>query len=127
VARDAKGGVAVHRIADPEDGAVCTAGGVVEERELVGAHAVDERDRQTRRVARRPGYPGYYNLSTHFPWIGRRTAQLEGAGAYVGSFRGILRFLQREPLGAPQTIARAGRREGPAWAPPRCGASKPTT
>ena len=31
---------------------------------------------QTRRVPRRPGW---YNLSTHFPWIGIRTAQLDGA------------------------------------------------
>lgn len=44
---------------------------------------------QTRRVPRRPGY---YNLSTHFPWIGMRTAQLDGA--HVEFFRGI-----RNPLG----------------------------
>jgi 3-deoxy-7-phosphoheptulonate synthase len=44
---------------------------------------------QTRRVPRRHGY---YNLSTHFPWIGMRTAQLEGA--HVEFFRGI-----RNPLG----------------------------
>jgi 3-deoxy-7-phosphoheptulonate synthase len=44
---------------------------------------------QTRRVPRRPGY---YNLSTHFPWIGMRTAQLDGA--HVEFHRGI-----RNPLG----------------------------
>jgi 3-deoxy-7-phosphoheptulonate synthase len=44
---------------------------------------------QTRRVPRREGW---YNLSTHFPWIGMRTAQLEGA--HVEFHRGI-----RNPLG----------------------------
>jgi len=44
---------------------------------------------QTRTVPRRAGY---YNLSTHFPWIGMRTAQLDGA--HVEFFRGI-----RNPLG----------------------------
>ncbi|HEU0036629.1 MAG TPA: 3-deoxy-7-phosphoheptulonate synthase class II [Kofleriaceae bacterium] len=44
---------------------------------------------QTRTVPRRSGY---YNLSTHFPWIGMRTAQLDGA--HVEFFRGI-----RNPLG----------------------------
>ncbi len=44
---------------------------------------------QTRRVPRRPGW---YNLSTHFPWIGMRTAQLDGA--HVEFFRGI-----ENPLG----------------------------
>ncbi len=44
---------------------------------------------QTRRVPRREGY---YNLSTHFPWIGMRTAQLEGA--HVEFHRGI-----RNPIG----------------------------
>jgi 3-deoxy-7-phosphoheptulonate synthase len=44
---------------------------------------------QTRRVPRRPGW---YNLSTHFPWIGMRTAALDGA--HVEFFRGI-----RNPLG----------------------------
>ncbi|HEY1555752.1 MAG TPA: 3-deoxy-7-phosphoheptulonate synthase class II [Kofleriaceae bacterium] len=39
---------------------------------------------QTRRVPRRTGY---YNLSTHFPWIGMRTAQLDGA--HVEFHRGI--------------------------------------
>jgi 3-deoxy-7-phosphoheptulonate synthase len=44
---------------------------------------------QTRRVPRRSGW---YNLSTHFPWIGMRTAQLEGA--HVEFHRGI-----RNPIG----------------------------
>lgn len=44
---------------------------------------------QTRTVPRREGY---YNLSTHMPWIGMRTAQLEGA--HVEYFRGI-----RNPIG----------------------------
>lgn len=44
---------------------------------------------QTRSVPRRKGH---YNLSTHFPWIGMRTAQLDGA--HVEFHRGI-----RNPLG----------------------------
>ncbi len=44
---------------------------------------------QTRQVPRRAGW---YNLSTHFPWIGMRTAQLEGA--HVEFHRGI-----NNPLG----------------------------
>lgn len=39
---------------------------------------------QTRRVPRRPGW---YNLSTHFPWIGMRTADPDGA--HVEYVRGI--------------------------------------
>jgi len=38
---------------------------------------------QTRRVPRRPGW---YNLSTHFPWLGMRTA---ASDAHVEYFRGI--------------------------------------
>ena len=34
-----------------------------------------------------PRNPGWFNLSTHFPWIGMRTAALEGA--HVEYFRGI--------------------------------------
>ncbi|MCA9683245.1 MAG: 3-deoxy-7-phosphoheptulonate synthase class II, partial [Myxococcales bacterium] len=44
---------------------------------------------QTRRVPRRDGW---YNLSTHLPWIGMRTAQIDGA--HVEYCRGI-----RNPLG----------------------------
>jgi len=39
---------------------------------------------QTRRVPRRPGW---YDLTTHMPWIGERTRQLDGA--HVEFFRGI--------------------------------------
>jgi 3-deoxy-7-phosphoheptulonate synthase len=44
---------------------------------------------QTRRVPRREGW---YNLSTHFPWIGMRTIHPDGA--HVEYFRGI-----RNPIG----------------------------
>ena len=44
---------------------------------------------QTRQVPRKPGW---YNLSTHFPWIGDRTRALDGA--HVEYFRGI-----RNPVG----------------------------
>ena len=43
---------------------------------------------QTRRV---PHREGWYNLATHFPWVGMRTADLDGA--HVEYFRGI-----RNPL-----------------------------
>jgi 3-deoxy-7-phosphoheptulonate synthase len=39
---------------------------------------------QTRRVPRRPGW---FNLSTHFPWVGQRTSH--PAGAHVEYLRGI--------------------------------------
>lgn len=39
---------------------------------------------QTRQVPRRTGW---YNLSTHFPWVGERTRSLEGA--HIEYFRGI--------------------------------------
>jgi 3-deoxy-7-phosphoheptulonate synthase len=44
---------------------------------------------QTRRVPRREGY---FNLTTHLPWIGERTRALDGA--HVEYFRGI-----RNPIG----------------------------
>ena len=44
---------------------------------------------QTRRV---PRHEGWYNLSTHFPWIGMRTA--DPGGAHVEYLRGI-----RNPIG----------------------------
>lgn len=44
---------------------------------------------QTRRV---PNRDGWYNLSTHLPWIGKRTTELDGA--HVEFFRGI-----RNPIG----------------------------
>jgi len=48
-----------------------------------GLHLLYEQA-QTRRVPRRAGW---YNLSTHFPWIGERTRSLDGA--HVEYFRGI--------------------------------------
>jgi 3-deoxy-7-phosphoheptulonate synthase len=53
-----------------------------------GLHLVYEQT-QTRTVPRREGW---YNLSTHFPWIGMRTADPDGA--HVEFFRGI-----RNPVG----------------------------
>jgi 3-deoxy-7-phosphoheptulonate synthase len=46
--------------------------------------ALHYEESQTRQVPRRTGW---YNLSTHFPWIGMRTAQLDGA--HIEYFRGI--------------------------------------
>lgn len=48
-----------------------------------GLHLLYEQA-QTRQV---PHTPGWYNLSTHFPWIGDRTRALNGA--HVEFFRGI--------------------------------------
>ncbi|HUO81838.1 MAG TPA: 3-deoxy-7-phosphoheptulonate synthase class II [Gammaproteobacteria bacterium] len=48
-----------------------------------GLHLLYEQA-QTRYIKRRQRW---YNLSTHFPWIGMRTAQLEGA--HIEYFRGI--------------------------------------
>jgi len=48
-----------------------------------GLHLLYEQA-QTRRV---PHRTGYYNLTTHFPWIGVRTSQPDGA--HVEYFRGI--------------------------------------
>ncbi len=48
-----------------------------------GLHLVYEQA-QTRQV---PHREGWYNLSTHFPWIGMRTA--EPGGAHVEFFRGL--------------------------------------
>jgi len=53
-----------------------------------GLHLLAE-EAQTRTVPRREGW---YNLSTHFPWIGLRTSDPEGA--HVEYFRGI-----RNPIG----------------------------
>jgi 3-deoxy-7-phosphoheptulonate synthase len=49
-----------------------------------GLHLLYEQA-HTRQVPRRTGY---YNLSTHFPWIGERTRAL--GGAHVEYFRGIV-------------------------------------
>ena len=48
-----------------------------------GLHLLYEQA-QTRQV---PHRTGWYNLSTHFPWLGMRTAQM--GGAHVEYFRGI--------------------------------------
>ncbi len=48
-----------------------------------GLHLLYEQA-QTRQVPRRTGW---YNLSTHFPWLGERTRNLDGA--HVEYFRGI--------------------------------------
>ena len=48
-----------------------------------GLH-LDYEQAQTRQVPRRPRW---YNLSTHFPWIGERTRAVDGA--HVEYFRGI--------------------------------------
>jgi len=57
----------------------------------------------TRRVPRRPGW---YNLSTHFPWIGLRTSSTEGA--HVEYFRGIANpiGLKIGPGTRPENLAR---------------------
>ncbi len=62
-----------------------------------GLHLLYEQA-QTRRV---PHRPGWYNLTTHFPWIGLRTA--DPHGAHVEYFRGIA-----NPIGikvGPETSA----------------------
>jgi 3-deoxy-7-phosphoheptulonate synthase len=58
---------------------------------------------QTRQVPRRPGF---FNLTTHFPWVGLRTNQADGA--HIEYLRGI-----ENPIGikvgastTPETIAR---------------------
>ena len=48
-----------------------------------GLHLCNE-EAVTRQVPRREGW---YNLSTHYPWIGNRTRHLDGA--HVEYFRGI--------------------------------------
>jgi 3-deoxy-7-phosphoheptulonate synthase len=55
---------------------------------------------QTRRV---PHRPGWYNLSTHLPWIGMRTAMVDGA--HVEFFRGI-----HNPVGV-----KVGPKMSPEW------------
>ena len=65
----------------------------------------------TRRV---PNRPGWYNLGTHLPWIGFRTADLDGA--HIEYFRGI-----ENPVGvkvgngtSARQILRLGERLNPA-------------
>ncbi len=71
---------------------------------------------QTRRV---PHRPGWFNLSTHFPWIGIRTAMLDGA--HVEYMRGI-----SNPVGVkvglptqPDELVRLAERLDPANEPGR--------
>ena len=66
---------------------------------------------QTRQVPRRTGW---YNLSTHFPWIGERTRALDGA--HVEYFRGIANPIGVKigPSGHPRRGAGAGRGAQPA-------------
>lgn len=66
-----------------------------------GLHLLYEQA-QTRRVPRRTGW---YNLSTHFPWIGMRTADIDGA--HVDYFRGIANPLAVK-VGPGMTSARLG-------------------
>jgi len=58
---------------------------------------------QTRRVPRREGW---YNLSTHFPWIGMRTADPDGA--HIEYFRGIVNpvGVKIGPDTSPETLCR---------------------
>lgn len=65
-----------------------------------GLH-LDYEQAQTRRVPRRTGW---YNLSTHFPWIGMRTAAPDGA--HIEYFRGIVNpiGLKIGPEMTPETL-----------------------
>jgi 3-deoxy-7-phosphoheptulonate synthase len=58
---------------------------------------------QTRRVPRRPGW---FNLSTHFPWIGMRTS--DPAGAHVEYLRGLANpvGVKVGPDSTPETVKR---------------------
>jgi len=53
----------------------------------------------TRKV---PRQPGWFDLTTHFPWIGMRTTELDGA--HIEFFRGI-----RNPIGVKIGVASDGR------------------
>lgn len=65
-----------------------------------GLHLLYEQA-QTRRV---PHRDGWYNLSTHFPWIGMRTAKI--GGAHVELFRGLANPIAVKVGGAmtPETL-----------------------
>jgi 3-deoxy-7-phosphoheptulonate synthase len=59
----------------------------IEQVEFFSSHEgllLDYEEAQTQRV---PRHEGWFNLSTHFPWIGMRTADPDGA--HVEYFRGI--------------------------------------
>jgi 3-deoxy-7-phosphoheptulonate synthase len=82
---------------------------------------------QTRRV---PHRPGWFNLSTHFPWIGIRTASPDGA--HVEYMRGIANpiGLKTGPGVSPEQLLRLCDILNPANEPGRlvlihrCGAAK---
>jgi len=80
----------VHAIADALDFFEGMTGSPVEKANLVTMYASHEglhlqyEQAQTRFI---PRLRRWYNLSTHLPWIGMRTAQLDGA--HVEYFRGI--------------------------------------
>jgi 3-deoxy-7-phosphoheptulonate synthase len=88
-AREAYGKV-VQTIADSLDFFEGMTGSPVEKANLVTMYASHEglhlsyEQAQTRYI---PRVQRWYNLSTHMPWIGMRTAQLDGA--HVEYFRGI--------------------------------------
>ncbi|MGH9722769.1 MAG: class II 3-deoxy-7-phosphoheptulonate synthase [Bryobacteraceae bacterium] len=67
-----------------------------------GLHLAYE-EAQTRRV---PRTPGWFNLSTHLPWIGMRTADPEGA--HVEYFRGIANpiAVKAGPATTPENLRR---------------------
>lgn len=69
---------------------------------------------QTRQVPRRTGW---YNLSTHFPWIGERTRALDGA--HVEYFRGIANPIgvKLGPACAPEEALALSERLNPANEP----------
>ena len=80
----------VHSISDALDFFEATNGGPIHEAQRVDFYASHEglhllyEQAQTRFIERRQRW---YNLSTHMPWIGMRTAALDGA--HVELFRGI--------------------------------------
>jgi 3-deoxy-7-phosphoheptulonate synthase len=71
---------------------------------------------QTRQVPRRTGW---YNLSTHFPWIGERTRALDGA--HVEYFRGIANPIgvKLGPSTSPETALSLARILDPKHEPGR--------
>jgi 3-deoxy-7-phosphoheptulonate synthase len=71
---------------------------------------------QTRTVPRRPGW---YNLSTHFPWIGDRTRSLDGA--HMEYFRGIANPIGVKigPSVTPETLLALAERLNPQNEPGR--------
>jgi 3-deoxy-7-phosphoheptulonate synthase len=80
-----------------------------------GLHLLYEQA-QTRRV---PHRPGWYNLATHFPWIGMRTA--DPHGAHVEYFRGIANPIAVKvgPGTAPEAVVALAERLDPEREPGR--------